>query len=754
MGESALTSHMKGAKHRQLLEISTSSSMDSFVSIQSDVLQPTQSDLTAVHSAESMAGPSTQALSIEPIQTSAGSAGALSSVTRNDHLKAETLWALNVVSKNYSFKSCEGVGDLFREMFPDSEIAKQFRCGERKANYLVTFGVVPYLQSQLCDQIKKANDYVMLFDESLNDGLQSKQMDVFVRFWDGPKVNTRYYTSKFLGHAVAETLQDELYECCVSLGLGGIHQLSMDGPNVNWKAFDLLSTQIEQGTRRNLLNVGSCGLHIMHNSFRAGITETEWDVEHTLNCLYWLFKDAPARREDYITVTGSTIFALKFCPHRWVENVPVAERALEIWDNVKRYVSAVRAGSVPTPKNKSFKVICASADNNLFIIHLHIFLTIAKIVTPFLVMYQTDAPMLPFLRGDLHDLIRGLLTRFIKKCVLDKANTVTKLLGLDPTDQSQHVSSNSVDIGFAAEKIMREHKRAKKLSEHDCLSVRLDTKKCLIAMTKKLLHKCPVNYPLVRNLNWLVPDSICHKPNECVAHLKRCLCLLSESGHVEVRNCDDIIKQYNGFLRKAATQDAYLEFRVSTDRLDKLLYDSLANDDDMKKLWDVVRIILILSHGQATVERGFSVNKVTMVDNLTEHTLIAKRVVKDHVMQVGKISDIAITPALLAAAAAGRKRYQLYLDKQKKMAVAEIGEKRKANDELVGLKAKKKRVEGTIEALNSSADAYAEEAESTGRIELIAQSNSHRRSAAEKTKELKAINSEITTLEKKVKTTV
>ena len=33
-----------------------------------------------------------------------------------------------------------------------------------------------------------------------------------------------------------------------SLGLGGVHQLSMDGPNVNWKTFDLLSTQIEKRT--------------------------------------------------------------------------------------------------------------------------------------------------------------------------------------------------------------------------------------------------------------------------------------------------------------------------------------------------------------------------------------------------------------------------------------------------------------------------------------------------------------------------
>ena len=75
---------------------------------------------------------------------------------------------------------------------------------------------------------------MLLFDESLNDSFQSKQLDVLVRLWDVNTVRTHYYTSKFMGHAYADTLQDELYQCCIELGLAGIHQLSMDGPNVNW----------------------------------------------------------------------------------------------------------------------------------------------------------------------------------------------------------------------------------------------------------------------------------------------------------------------------------------------------------------------------------------------------------------------------------------------------------------------------------------------------------------------------------------
>lgn len=262
-------------------------------------------------------------------------------------------------------------------------------------------------------------------------------------------------------------------------------------------------------------------------------------------------------------------------------------------------------------------------------------------------------------------------------------------------------------------------------------------------MTNNLLEKSPLNYPLARNLNWLVPGLICHSPDACVASLKRCLSLLTESGHVQVGKCDDIIKQFGIFARNAATQDAFLMFRVGKDRLDELLYNNLAKNEDMQDLWQVARTILLLSHGQATVERGFSVNKETMADNMMEHTLIAKRVVKDHLMSIGgKVSDVNVTPALLAAAASGRQQYQQYLDEQKKS--ERTRKKRKAEfEELDDLRAKRKRLEVSIKALTESAEQYADEAESTWKVTLIAQSNAHRRSAKEKTKQLKDLELQI-----------
>lgn len=46
--------------------------------------------------------------------------------------------------------------------------------------------------------------------------------------------------------------------------------------------------------------------------------------------------------------------------------------------------------------------------------------------------------------------LRDLLRRFIRRDVVDSANTVTKLLGIDLDSRELHVQATVVDVGFAA----------------------------------------------------------------------------------------------------------------------------------------------------------------------------------------------------------------------------------------------------------------------------------------------------------------
>ena len=63
-------------------------------------------------------------------------------------------------------------------------------------------------------------------------------------------------TSTFFGHAYSETVQAELYNCCETLGLGGLLQVSMDGPNANLNAHRLLDVQINGEVGHRLAKSG------------------------------------------------------------------------------------------------------------------------------------------------------------------------------------------------------------------------------------------------------------------------------------------------------------------------------------------------------------------------------------------------------------------------------------------------------------------------------------------------------------------
>ena len=103
-------------------------------------------------------------------------------------------------------------------MFPDSCIAENFQCGEKKAAYLTTFGIAPHFRRLLSEQLKDQDaGYVLLFDESLNNKTQNKQMDIHLRIWSNQTVVTRYYISEFMGHATAEDLMSVF--CSATQGL-------------------------------------------------------------------------------------------------------------------------------------------------------------------------------------------------------------------------------------------------------------------------------------------------------------------------------------------------------------------------------------------------------------------------------------------------------------------------------------------------------------------------------------------------------
>ena len=187
----------------------------------------------------------------------------------------------------------------------------------------------------------------------------------------------------------------------------------MDGPNVIWSAFDKLHKKVETENNFQSINIGSCGLQKLHNAFRAGMCETGWDISHQLSSLYYLFDETPARRDDFERVTDSSVYPLRFCSDRWVENGKVCERALTMVGSVQCYIENVQKKACTDPGNKSFDAVKDWAKAPFNKAELKFTMSIAKPVETLLTVYQTDRCMCPFLDKDLEKLLRKLMSRYI-----------------------------------------------------------------------------------------------------------------------------------------------------------------------------------------------------------------------------------------------------------------------------------------------------------------------------------------------------
>ena len=84
--------------------------------------------------------------------------------------------------------------------------------------------------------------------------------------------------SHFMGHASAEDTFASLKEVHKDLDLvDNFIQVSMDGPNVNWKTVEIIEDhrKIQDQNCPNLTVIGSCGLHVVHGAYGAG-QNTRW----------------------------------------------------------------------------------------------------------------------------------------------------------------------------------------------------------------------------------------------------------------------------------------------------------------------------------------------------------------------------------------------------------------------------------------------------------------------------------------------
>jgi hypothetical protein len=153
----------------------------------------------------------------------------------------------------------------------------------------------------------------------------------------------------------------------------------------------------------------------------------------------------------------------------------------------------------------------------------------------------------------------------------------------------------------------------------------------------------------------------------------------------------------------------------------------------------------LLSHGQAAVERGFSINKRVSRENQTQDSLISLRIVKDHLVHVGGLSKLDVGDELLTCCSSATTRYMQFLEQQKEdqKHVARENKRKQCFEQTRELKRQCRDIECEVQALEKNAGEMLLKAEKKKDFSLLSGGNALRAKAEKKKKMLEKTKSHL-----------
>ncbi|XP_034024604.1 uncharacterized protein LOC117508867 [Thalassophryne amazonica] len=275
----------------------------------------------------------------------------------------------------------------------------------------------------------------------------------------------------------------------------------------------------------------------------------------------------------------------------------------------------------------------------------------------------------------------------------------------------------------------------------------------------KAQEKIPLKYATVRQMECLDPSLVFRDPDRCKNKMKALVQTFLKNRQLTggVPAGDAIVQEFEAFLSVEARNEAFLTFKPFERRLDSFLCKHLSRP--YPAAWGFCQKLLLLSHGQASVERGFSINKEILTKNLQEDTIVAQKLICDFVAMHGAVTQVPLTKELTGSVGAARSKYRLFLDQEHGRKDKETqGPKRKlAEQALEDLKKRKMSLQSVSACLSSEADALAEEAEKRAgskMAQLLSKTNALRRAhKVAEVKALEAFTGEISAKEEKLRYT-
>ena len=335
-----------------------------------------------------------------------------------------------------------------------------------------------------------------------------------------------------------------------------------------------------------------------------------------------------------------------------------------------------------------------------------------------------------------------------------------QLQKFDFTKKENFLPLKLLTIGFAAERNIMELRIKDVLAQDVINRFMKDCRLIIIGILEKIFERSLNRSSFLEATGCISPESVLLKQKaDLLQHMKSVLHLILSCLHITSNECDQAFTQFSKLLEESSPTllPAFKKFHAGN-RLDKFYFETIKVGVDNKALSKVLILIFTLGQGQASIERGFSINSNMLSENMKEKLLISRRTIKDFMVSNKlKAHEVEINNEMIKAVRSASLKYKSYIEENRMFQAKEkeISVMMLLDQEISGLKEKKKVLSEVCKTYNEEFVTFMKEAgkqiDMSQMKLLLTKGNDRKRKCEEHETEIKKFEEALVTLYKKKK---
>ena len=151
---------------------------------------------------------------------------------------------------------------------------------------MINHGLALYFKAEILNELtskcpRLLVKFVSAFDELFDRVSTTKQIHIHIIYFDEAtnKVKRVYLNSQFLGHTTGSDMMDDFKKANNGLDIinNPVNGWAKCKLGISWRAGKY--QKLENPKVPSLIVLGSYGLHILHEDYKTGQQQTNWDLE-------------------------------------------------------------------------------------------------------------------------------------------------------------------------------------------------------------------------------------------------------------------------------------------------------------------------------------------------------------------------------------------------------------------------------------------------------------------------------------------